>query len=268
MQRHLTVAALGALLCIPAAAQRPSDEEQRHAIETAREIAVQYTGKLPDFICTEQVERANRTIPSSTIPAGFEGAVRADKLTIQLSYFERKEEQKLVAINGNQTHKPLDSLEGLITGGEFGSLLRGIFDPSSAADFQWKETANLLQRKANVYTYRIARAHSHYIVGYRGDGGNWLQLAAGYQGEVSLDAETSHVLRLTASADDIPKESGIVQSAVEVDYDYIDVAGHTYLLPAHSKSRMLRGHRQISNVVTYTDYHKFQAESTIDLGKR
>jgi len=47
------------------------------------------------------------------------------------------------------------------------------------------------------------------------------------------------VLRLTAQADDIPKESDIVLSTVEADYDFVDVAGRE---------------------------HKFAADSTIDFG--
>jgi hypothetical protein len=252
MRRHLII---GALLCLPAAAQRPTPEEQRRTLDTARDIAVHYSSKLPDFICTEQVQRTDRTSPT---------VIKADRLTLQLSYFGQKEKQKLVALNGNRTEQPLESLDGLITGGEFGSLLLGVFDPSSAADFQWKESSNIRKRRAAVYTYRIARAHSHYILGHRQGTGNMVEVAAGYHGEVALDSETARVLRLTATADDIPKDSGILQSSVEVDYDFINVAGHAYLLPSHSEAHMERSYRQIANTVAFVDYLKFEAESTID----
>jgi hypothetical protein len=255
MRRHLIIAALGSLLCVPAAAQRPSPEEQRRTLDTARDIAIHYTRKLPDFICTEQVQRTDRTSPTN---------IKADRLTIQLSYFGQKEKQKLVAMNGSRTEQPLESLDGLITGGEFGSLLLGVFDPSSSADFQWKESSNIRKHRAAVYTYRIARAKSHYMLGHRLETGNMVETAAGYHGEVVLDSETARVLRLTASADDIPKGSVILQSSVEVDYDFVDVAGHTYLLPSHSEAHMERSYRQIANTVTFVDYKKFEVESTID----
>ncbi|MGO9257855.1 MAG: hypothetical protein ACLQU1_16305 [Bryobacteraceae bacterium] len=255
MRRHLIIAALGSLLCMPAAAQRPTVEEQRRTLDSARDIAIHYTSKLPDFICTEQVERTDRTSPT---------IMKADRLTIQLSYFGQKEKQKLVAMNGNRTEQPLESLDGLITGGEFGSLLLGVFDLSSSADFQWKALSNTRKRPAAVYTYRVARAKSHYMLGHRVETGNMVEAAAGYRGEVVLDSETARVLRLTASADDIPKESGILQSSVEVDYDFIDVAGHSYLLPSHSEAHMERSYRQIANVVTFVNYRKFAVDSTID----
>lgn len=164
-------------------------------------------------------------------------------------------------MNGNATQQPLESLDAIITAGDFGGLLLGVFDPASAADFQWKESSNIRKRRAVVYAYRIARAKSHYMVGYRAGAGNMVSAAAGYRGEVALDSESPRVLRLTTSADDIPKESGILQSSVEVDYDFVDVAGHSYLLPLRSEARMERSYRKIGNVV---DYRKFEADSTID----
>ena len=253
-RRALTMAALTPLLCLPAAAQRPSAEEQQRTLEAAREIAIHYTAKLPDFICTEQVDRTDSTSSSN---------LKADRLTIQLSYFGQKEKKKLVAMNGSKTDQPMESLEGLLTGGEFGSLQLGLFDRSSAAAFHWKESSSLRQRRAAVYTYKVAHARSHYIVGYRNSNGQMVGAAAGYHGEVVLDNDTGRVLHLAAVADDFPKESGILQSSVTVDYDFVDVAGERHLLPSRSESRMERMYRKIGNVVTFVDYHKFEADSSI-----
>jgi hypothetical protein len=247
MRRYSILAFTGWLLCLPAAAQRPTADEQKRTIDSAREIAIHYSGKLPDFICTEQVERADSTGPNNR---------KADRLTIELSY-SGKESYKLVAMNGSPTKQTLESLDGLITGGEFGSLLLGIFDPSSAADFRWKESSKIRNRGAAVYTYRIARANSHYVLGHRAKNGTMVSAPAGYHGEVALDSQTTKVLRLTASADDIPKDSDIIQSSMQVDYDFIEVAGNSHLLPSHSEARMERGYRQITNSVTFADYRKF-----------
>lgn len=257
--RPLTILVLGSLVCVPSAAQRPTPEIQKQTLDKSREIAIHYTGKLPDFICTEQVERTDRTSATN---------IKVDRLTIQLGYSGQKEKYKLVGMNGNKTEQKLDSLDGLITGGEFGSLLLGVFDPSSEAAFQWKSSANLRKRPVEVYSYRIAREKSHYLLGHRAQNGQMLATVAGYKGEVTLDSETGRVLRLTASADDIPKDSGIFQSSVEVDYDFIAVAGGTHLLPSHSVSRMEREYRQISNVVTFAGYRKFEVESSIDFNPK
>jgi hypothetical protein len=96
------------------------------------------------------------------------------------------------------------------------------------------------------------------MLGSRLEDGKLASVAAGYHGEVLLDQDTSRVLRLTADADDIPKETGITASSVQMDYDFVDVAGGEHLLPSHSDSRMEHGDRKRGNVVTYTAYHKFE----------
>src|SRR5580692_7498752 len=168
MRHSLIIAAIGSVVCMPAAAQRPTPQEQQGTLNSARDIAIHYSNKLPDFICTEQVQRTDRTSPTN---------IKADRLTIQLSYFGQKEKQKLVALNGNKTEQRLESLEGLITGGEFGSLLLGVFDASSSADFHWKEASNTRKHPSTVYTYRILRANSHYMVGHRLDTGKMAEAA-------------------------------------------------------------------------------------------
>ena len=98
--------------------------------------------------------------------------------------------------------------------------------------------------------------------------GAMVSAPTGYHGELTLDNKTSRVLRLTASADDIPNETGIRQSSVQVDYDFIDVAGNTYLLPSRSVAQMEHSARIVSNLVNFVNYRKFAADSTIDFGKQ
>jgi hypothetical protein len=254
MRSRWIIATLALIVCAPAMAQKPTPDEQKSVLDAAREHAIHYTSKLPDFICTEQV------MSSQSAP----GQKKIDRLSIQLGFNGQKEHYKLVAMNGSPTKQSLDSFDGLITVGEFGTQLLGIFDPASSADFQWKELTNLRKHAAVVYTYRIARAKSHYMLGYRAADGNLVTQPAGYHGEIVLEQGTSRVLRLTAQADDMPKESGILQSSVDVDYDFITIAGKSYLLPSRSDSGMERGFRKIGNTVTFTGYRKFEADSTID----
>ena len=244
---------LGLVLCT--AAQKPTPEEQQRILETARHAALAYGDRLPDFICTETVQRFEKmaTLRSLT-----------DSLTIQLTYFGHKEDYKLIAINESRTERSYESLDGLISGGEFGTLLLRIFERSSAADFEWKGWSNVRGQRVAVFSYRIPLNRSHYELGYR-DAGRLVTETAGYHGEVLLQGET--VLRFKAIADDIPKGSGILQSSVEVDYEFTDVAGRNYMLPVHAVARMTRGHRELMNIVAFVGYRKFEADSTIEFHK-
>src|SRR5579862_4439792 len=88
---------------LPLPAQRPAAEEQQHILATARELALRYAGNLPNFICTESMLRTQTSGPRSN---------EVDKLTIELTYFNQREEYKVTAIDGNRTQKSLDSIGG------------------------------------------------------------------------------------------------------------------------------------------------------------
>lgn len=112
-----------------AADPRPSQEEQERFLAASREAALKYTQSLPDFICTQKIQRfllANRT-----------DWQRLDSLTVRLTNSSLGEEYKLLEINGAPTDRPYELVGGAISRGEFGSLLHGVFDPRSAAEFHF-----------------------------------------------------------------------------------------------------------------------------------
>jgi len=92
----------------------PSLAEQRKLLDEVREYALNYTKSLPDFICTQVTRRYYD-------PTGLEFWHTHDVLTARLSYFEQKEDYKLVLINNRVTDLPYDALGGASSKGEFGT---------------------------------------------------------------------------------------------------------------------------------------------------
>src|ERR1022692_620997 len=90
---------LGLLTCATALwAQAPSAEQTAAAIEMSRHVSLAYTQSLPDFVCTQLVHRY--------IDLTHRGFWRVmDSLTVKLSYFDLKEEHKLLLINGTPSEK-------------------------------------------------------------------------------------------------------------------------------------------------------------------
>ena len=253
--RLVVLFALAACATVPG--QPRLSEEQTRLLELARETAIHYSASLPSFICEESVQRTEITGPFTTY----------SQLSIELT-FDRGERYKLIAINGNRTQKSLDSIGGLISGGEFGSLLLRVFEPSAAADIEWKSWSTLRNHLTAVFTYRVPREGSHYLVGYRTDNGRLISAAAGYRGEVTLDAEVEpgRVLRLTADAYDIPKNLSILHSTMAVDYDFVDISGREFSLPVRAESHLERPRRDSRNVVKFINYRKFEVDSTLAFG--
>ena len=235
---------------------KPAGGEQARMLEAARAAALDYAKALPDFLCTETAERISMT-------GRF---VRAkDTLRIQVTYFGRKENYKLLTINGAATEQAFDSLQGLISGGEFGSLLVRVFEPATEAKFEWKAWGTVGKRRAAVYTYEVARERSHFTVGYRAADGEMRTATVAQKGQVALDAESSRVLRLTTEAVEIGREIPALRATSAVEYGFVTVAGGMYLLPVKAESEMERSQQEVlRSVVTFTGYRKFTADSTVE----
>src|SRR5215471_9106918 len=103
-----------AMTAVAGLAQDPRDftPEQEAILKSAKTFALQYTKSLPDFICTQTVQRSEDTSNN--------GRWRnVDTLTVKLSYAGR-EEYKLMARNGATTEEDYSKVGGTTSSGEFG----------------------------------------------------------------------------------------------------------------------------------------------------
>lgn len=109
----------------------PPSTVQARVISEAREMALGYTKRLPDFICLQVTRRY-------IDPSGLEMFQLMDTVAERLSYFEQKEDYKLISINGNLTQSEFEKLGGATSTGEFGTMLREIFEPQTETEFEWE----------------------------------------------------------------------------------------------------------------------------------
>jgi hypothetical protein len=256
-------AGLGLLACAAAAwAQEPTPEQTAAAIEMSRKVALSYAHSLPDFICTQVVHRYI-DLAHLTQRVSWRAL---DTLTIKLSYFDQKEDHTLVLVNGKPSEKSYTDLGGAISAGEFALMQQQIFDPASQAIFTWKKWNKAGKRQAATYLYRVDVSHSRYMLDMLTPAG-LTQTTVGYHGTVEVDRETGNVLSLTYIADAIPKTCPISSSTTTVTYDFADVGGKQYLLPASSETEMRSRELWTRNHAEYRDYRKFSADSTVRFGE-
>ena len=257
--------------CAAAWGQRPSDAEGNALIEKSREKALAYTRSLPDFVCTEVVRRyrdskpfrvRGRTGGTASMPAGMRWTP-TDKLTVKLSYFQQREEHKLVLVNDQPTDRKYESLAGGIETGEFGGTLQGIFDPATGTSFRWTSWKRVRRQRTAIFAYQVDRAHSRYVVASGAPGGVH-QALVGFHGEMEVDRETGEVLHFTYVADDIPRAVNLDEVSTAVDYDLADVGGRSYLLPARCETEILSPGLSVRNDMEFREYRKFSADSSIE----
>jgi hypothetical protein len=246
-----TFHAVAALLTVSAFGQQP---EAGQLLEKARSAALNYTASLPDFLCTQVVRRYEDL-------RGDNRWLRKDTLTIKLSYSGRIEDYKLIAIDGKPTDADFMSLGGPTTKGEFGTILLLLFHPDSQADFHWKGWTTIRKHRVGVFTYKVDKAHSLYRISY-GPVNGPNAIYAAYHGELHVDPDSGRILHVIQNAE-MPLSFPINRSNTSLDYDYAEVGGHTYLLPARAITEIGSGRYHGRNEVEFKDFRKFQTEATI-----
>jgi hypothetical protein len=237
----------------PMRGQPPSASDGAAIVERARQKAFSYTQSLPDFVCAQTVHRYGARGSGRWFPL--------DTLSVKLSYLQHAEVHKLMLIDGRPTDESYEGLRGATSSGEFGEILRIVFAPDSRAAFDWKSWKNVRQHRTAIFDYAVSAANSPEVLEYQGR-----KAVVGIYGVVEIDLESGEVLHLTYLCYEIPKELGLTSASTTVDYDFADVGGRTYLLPARSETELHSPRESTWNKMEYRDYHKFSTDSTVDFG--
>ena len=149
-------------------------------------------------------------------------------------------------------------LDGATSSGEFGSMMRELFEPATAARFEWQRWATLRGKRNHVYTYFVAQPNSRWTVSYqRRD-----VTTPGYHGLVFVDRESQEVTRITLDAD-MPASFPVQMATTVLDYDSTDISGAKFMLPLRAEVRMRAGKDLVKNEVEFRMYRKFGADTSI-----
>lgn len=236
---------------VPPPPPPPSAAEQKEVLEKAREYALGYSKRLPDFFCLQVTRRY-------VDPSGLEFWRLGDTITTKLSYFEQKEDYKVMTINGRMTEVPYQKLDGSTSSGEFGSMMRELFERNTQARFEWQRWGTLRGKRNHVYEYFVAQPNSKWTVSYQ----RTQMTTPGYRGLVYVDRDTFEVTKITLEAD-MPPSFPIQMATTSLDYDTIDISGSKFMLPLRAEVRMRSGKDLIKNEVEFRLYRKFGTDTTI-----
>jgi hypothetical protein len=246
---HFTAILLAVLAAVQAAAP-----ENRTPIETVRKAALKYSAGLPNFFCTETIRRYRNTTTSPDWTP-------MDTLTVQLSYFEHREEYKLLLVDGQKTKLRYDEAGGSISQGEFGSMLQEVFDPAAEAEFVWDSHSTLRGRAVQVYRYSVAADKARYRLSFTLNDRRYSALA-GRHGLVYA-TPAGEILRITSEADHLPESFPIDKLSANLDYDFAEISGRSFLVPHAAVVEMRAGLLGSRNEIDFREYRKFNADAGI-----
>jgi hypothetical protein len=241
----------------------PSSVEQAAIIDDVREYALNYSKNLPDFICTQVTRRYGARKPG-TLHGGSADSdpywQLADTLQIRLSYFQQKEDYKVILVNNSLVNKDYSEMGGSKSFGDFGSMMREVFEPASEAHFEWDHWGTLRGQRVMAFAYRIAQDRSQYRISV--DEGK-LTVVTAYHGLIEVDPNTHVVMRVTSEAEGVP-EGFPVRSVKDVlDYDYTELSGHTFLLPLKARVDATFSDQLQRIDEEFRLYRKYSADSEI-----
>jgi hypothetical protein len=240
----------------------PSAEEQAQVLHEVREYALSYSKNLPDFICTE-VTRRYGALPPGTRGWGSAGDdprwQALDTLTKRLSYFNQREEYKTILHNSTPVSEQTKSVGGAESFGDFGTMLREIFEPSTEARFEWDHWGTLRGQRVMEFAFHVKQERSQYSIVVD----NSRHIIVGYKGTIAVDPTTHAIMRIVVEAENIPPDFPVKSTKDILDYEYQDISGQTFLLPLKSTMTGNMGDYLSKNDKEFRIYRKYSADAVI-----
>lgn len=199
---------------------RPTHEEWDGILADVRENALAYANSLPNLICLQTTQRLHAA-------AGRADWTLKDTILEQLTYVDHKESR--TEIDKKNLRNNLGDIS-VLSEGEFGPVVANIFKPEAKAKFTWKETVSLRGEPAEVFEYSLAKENSAlWIIALE------RTATVGYHGQIYVDRATHNVMRLTEVVDETPEKFFVRKAVIRVDYDYVAINNHDYILPVRAQ---------------------------------
>ncbi len=232
------------------------NETQKQLWDSAAKNAMGYLDQLPNFRCVQETHRF--TAPAKTPDQLKE----ADSYQDELIFEEGKERyQRLESDGVKADNAPIEN-KGISSRNEFGSLLRGLFDPDVAATYHWAGRSMALGVLCQVFEFEVSRAKSNFVLHYGTD-----VASVAYTGRVFIDEDAGMVRRLTIQGTGLSKDFGLQAPSLSLDYGMVKIGEKDYLLPLRSTLQLRRAKVFVRNETVFRGYRKFQAESQIKYDK-
>lgn len=236
----------------------PDSIEQKKILAEITEEARNYVKGLPNFICLQVTRRYGDA-------SGLENFRLIDTIAERLSYFEQKEDYKVISINGvpvtgNVKH---EQKNGASSSGEFGTMLKEIFDPQTQTEFNWERWATLRGKRMYVFSFHVQQLHSQYSIYSEAV---QRTIIAGYHGLVYADRDSKMVMRIKLEVENLPVDFPVQSVDLDMNYDFTKISGQSYLLPLKSEIRSREGKFLVKNEVEFRLYNRFGAETNIQFG--
>ena len=231
----------------------PSDAEIQAMIEQVRKRSLAWSDSLVNFMCYEVTRHSVDT-------TGHGDWKQRDTLVELMKYVDHEESRDTVMLNDNHNAVQPDHLQFMHSAGEFGAVFHVIFNASAKTAFTWKQYAFVNGQPVQVYAFKVALANSSFFLSDR----EFDTLRVGFHGLLYVDPATSSVRRISIDADDIPSKLHIRATSVAIDYSWVSMQNHDFLLPVRGAVSLQESKsRPVLNEFEFLDYHRFGSQAHV-----
>ena len=248
------------------AGMKPKPEDETRILDGARKRALEYAANLPNFVCMQVTRRFEQPVPKV-----LKGAAQSASAEIKEDWKEIDNlSEQLTYVDGHEHYQKIDGLQrgndmgrGVLSAGEFGTLLRMVFRGDSKAELKWHDLEIENGKKLHVFEYSIPRATSQYMVR---PNHNSASVPVAAKGTITVDEETYQIRRIQLAAVDLPRKFPFQESVIEVEYDIFTIGEQFSLLPKRAAVRVTAGKKMNRNSIEYLNYRKWGGTSELKYG--
>jgi hypothetical protein len=258
---------LGMVMALQAQEQ-PQQTDPKDLLLRARAQVVDSVSKLPRYMCTQTIDRAQfdastqRNTNCEENPKGHRTQMNtSDRLRLDVAMAIDREMYTWVGEHRFGDRDLLEMIkEGAISTGTYSDFLDGIFR-SEDTDFSYDGDTSDNGRDLAEFGFRMPTDRSHYLWGRRG-----AQTVIGYDGTFLLDRKSGDLVRLVIRTNRLPEETGACYATHTMDYSRELIQGAYFYLPKQSFLRIVTPKSVAENRTTFSACHEFLGESTVSFG--
>ena len=236
----------------------PDAATQETLLAKIKQAAMRFRGQLPDFICTKLTARWE-----DSIRTGNKWKQR-DSLE-ELVYFAQSGRIaiKPLKLDGRATNRTHAQVGGITEDTLLSDTIvpANVFGPSAPAQFEWSRWDRLDGRRMAVFAFKVAPFAKNYANGHA--------FVVGYHGLIFADPADGMVLRLEVHTDG-PPDYPLRENDWDVDYAPVAISGRELVLPVKAVSRLRVSKLMLKlssrNEIQFTNYSKYEADSTVTFG--
>lgn len=226
-------------------------------VELVRFYAQEYSESIPNFLCIRNTRFLKESSPL--------GRWKLDtELKEKLSHTGDDDNHEIIAIDGKDVDGEVLFIGGGLTvSGEFGNVMRRIFDPETETVFTSMGSDPGDDPDRVILGFVVRQDKSSMRI----SSGDEEEVVMGYAGEAYASRSTGQIFRIRLTMDELPKGYPIRGATWDIRYGRVKVEEQELLLPASASVEAYQEGHFVRTEATYTDYQKYTADSKIRFGE-